>query len=73
MDLTALDEWCCRCKSDFPTASGKSVVKEMGSLYPLKRLPKWMQNKIQFMGPGDFLCGNCYWDLVDEKEEKPSS
>ena len=58
--------WCARCKEEFPVADNPNGSIRMGWLYPLKRFKKKIKNHFQVKNQtGDYLCGNCYFDLTD--------
>ncbi len=66
------DNFCCRCKEEFPTAA-EPASWCMGMLRKLNKAPKWIQQRYQgwlkdAMGKGGYLCGNCYFDLTDEDQ-----
>jgi len=63
------ENFCCRCKENFPIHGGLSGW-QMGQMRPLKRAPKkikeqfadWLEDQY-----GNWLCGNCYYDLTDDE------
>lgn len=65
--------WCIRCQEDFPVAKEPTTWR-MGELRKLSKTPKWMRERIHGFrvggerGIGEYLCGNCFFDLLDEKE-----
>jgi len=60
------NKWCKRCQEEFPIVE-KGVAIRMGFLYPLSRFSKKIREHYEVKhGTGDFLCGNCYFDLTDE-------
>ena len=66
------DVWCARCKEDDDSFS---VATEpagwaMGVLRRLSKAPKWMRERMRGVA-GDYLCGNCYFDLLDDEEARP--
>jgi len=60
-------DWCARCKEDFPIAEEPTLWR-MGELRLLSKAPRWMRNRLVGYA-GKYLCGNCYFDMLDEKEE----
>jgi len=63
-----MNKWCARCKEEFPVAVEPATWR-MGFLRKLSKAPKWMRNHWSVKNQaGDYLCGNCYFDLLDEKE-----
>jgi len=64
------EAWCCRCKEDFPVA--RSGGWHQGYLRKLKLAPKWMRDRFREWlehDEGCYLCGNCYFDLLDERDD----
>lgn len=62
------DAFCCRCHSDFPV-EGESF--RMGFMRPLAKAPTWMRRQFaSWKGhpDGAYLCGSCYFDLLDEAD-----
>jgi hypothetical protein len=41
----------------------------MGEMRKLTKAPKWMQ-RLLGGNTGDYLCGNCYFDVLDEEETR---
>ncbi len=66
--------FCCICKTDFPVAEEPTAWR-MGQLRKLKKAPKWIRVRFkdwlnsEIHGEG-YLCGNCLFDLEEEKEEE---
>ncbi|MBA7593880.1 hypothetical protein ES703_00814 [subsurface metagenome] len=66
--------FCCRCKEDFPVAE-EPALWTMGQMRKLKKAPKWIKEKFrgwidsEIHGEG-YLCGNCFFDLEDERESR---
>jgi hypothetical protein len=60
------EKWCARCKEEFPIAHEPTNWR-MGQMRKLNKAPKWMQNRLKGEA-GGYLCGNCYFDMLDEKE-----
>jgi hypothetical protein len=60
------EKWCARCKEEFPIADEPASWR-MGQMRKLNKAPKWMQNRLKGQ-TGDYLCGNCFFDMLDEKE-----
>lgn len=63
---------CIRCLEDFPVAK-EPARWAMGEMRPVSKLPKRLRNKVN-PDPADMrgtphLCGNCYFDLLDEEDE----
>lgn len=64
------DVWCARCKEDddaFEVAL-EPASWEMGVLRQLSKAPKWMRERLRGAA-GGYLCGNCYFDLMDVADE----
>lgn len=62
--------FCCRCKEDFPLAKEPANF-QMGEMREIRRAPGFMRRKFQEWcdhDTGRYLCGNCYFDLLDEQE-----
>ena len=61
-------KWCARCMEEFP--EGESDKRfTMGKNYPLKLFPKKFREHHEVRNrPGKYLCGNCYFDLLDIME-----
>ena len=69
MEEAVSDRWCARCKEDdasFEVAEEPSGWA-MGVLRLLSKAPKWMRERLRGAA-GHYLCGNCYFDLMDEAE-----
>jgi len=62
-------EWCCRCGEEFPIAPETQNLR-MGLLFPLKRVPKKVKHHLPVTKTSYYLCGNCWFDILDEIEEK---
>ena len=60
------EKWCARCKEEFPIAY-EPARWHMGQMRKLNKAPKWMQNRLKGQ-TGDYLCGNCFFDMLDERE-----
>lgn len=64
-----MNEFCDRCKEDFPVADvsprGARISWSMGLLYPRHALPQRVNSRVPGSG---FICGNCCFDLTDEEE-----
>jgi len=60
------EKWCARCKEEFPIAHEPTNWR-MGQMRKLNKAPKWMQNRLKGEA-GGYLCGNCYFDMLDERE-----
>lgn len=67
--------FCCRCLEDFPI-DPEPTTWSMGKMRKLLSAPMWMQRflwrHLQSDAHETYLCGNCYFDLMDEKEEMES-
>lgn len=61
------DEWCCRCHEGFPVAP-EGLPFRMGYLYPLRCVPQKVKNRLHGDRTSNYLCGNCWFDLLDEIE-----
>ena len=61
------DVWCARCKEDAFSVATEPVGWAMGVLRRLNKAPKWMRERLRGLA-GDYLCGNCYFDLLDEAD-----
>ena len=61
-------EWCCRCHEEFPVAP-KSQPLRMGWLFPLKRVSAKVKRRL-YGKTSDYLCGNCWYDILDEIEDE---
>lgn len=64
------DQFCCRCKENFPVAHEPGHW-EMGVMRLLSAAPKWIRDRFRDWldhETGKFLCGNCYFDLTDERD-----
>ena len=60
-----LQEWCARCHEDGSPISKEPVGWSMGKLRRLSKAPRSIRQQLAG-STGDFLCGNCYFDLTDE-------
>jgi hypothetical protein len=68
-DLEPDRVFCARCKEDFPLAP-KGMHIRLGYNYPISKLPLRIRRKVQDSHRGfKYLCGNCYFDLLDEMDE----
>jgi hypothetical protein len=59
--------FCCRCKEDFPVAQEPSRWA-MGVMRLLAKAPKGIREQFREWldhPDGQYLCGNCYFDLTD--------
>jgi len=61
------NEWCCRCHEEFPVAP-EGYPLRMGYLYPLSRVPQRVKQRLYSGETSDYLCGNCWFDLLDETD-----
>jgi len=62
-------EWCCRCGEDFPLGEQAQPVR-MGLLYPITHFPDEIRRKVRNqIYPSRYLCGNCYFDILDELDD----
>jgi hypothetical protein len=41
----------------------------MGEMRKITKAPKWMRRKLEGE-TGKYLCGNCFFDMLDEKEAR---
>lgn len=62
------DKWCARCKEDFPIAEEPTLWR-MGELRKLTKAPRWIRERLKGER-GDYLCGNCFFDMTDERESR---
>lgn len=64
---------CIRCLEDFPVAQ-EPARWEMGEMRPVSKLPKRLRDKVQpdqmDTRGKSYLCGNCYFDLLDEEDDE---
>ncbi len=64
---------CCRCQEDFPVAKEPSTW-QMGKMRPLKFAPKYVRDRYgSFLAEElrkAYLCGNCYFDLKDDQDDR---
>jgi hypothetical protein len=66
---------CCRCYEDFPVAK-EPTGWAMGFLRPVTFLDRRIRRKHNILTHDpetrevQYLCGNCYFDLTDEEDEK---
>lgn len=69
-DLIPDKVFCGRCKEDFPLAPEGQRI-QMGYNYPIKRfgikIRRWFNSHYRGF---HYLCGNCYFDVTDEMEER---
>jgi len=66
------NKWCDRCKEEFPIASKEEQSQRirMGLLYPKTRMPAKVRRYYSAnIGTSNYLCGNCYFDILDLLEE----
>jgi hypothetical protein len=65
--------FCGRCKEDFDIAD-KGAVVTLGFLYPVSRfsvqIRKYVRDEV---GDWKWLCGNCYFDILDILEDREAS
>lgn len=61
---------CVRCKEDFPIAP-KDQYLQMGWLFSLDRVSakvkRYIHEEYKISG---YLCGNCWFDILDEIDDK---
>jgi ribosomal protein L34E len=62
------EKWCARCKEVFPIAKEPAQWR-MGEMRKLTKAPKWIQ-RLLGGNTGDYLCGNCFYDMLDEEDEE---
>lgn len=56
--------FCCRCNEEFPVAVEPSGWR-MGMMRKKSKVPRKLKCYVEHQA-GDYLCGNCYFDLTDE-------
>lgn len=59
---------CVRCDEDFRVAENPEAGWAMGVLRPLAVARDSLPKRLRALR-GDYLCGNCYFDLTDEDLE----
>lgn len=57
--------FCGHCKEDFPIAKEKQRLS-MGLLFPVRCVPKDVLRKGRVETEFPYLCGNCWFDILDE-------
>jgi hypothetical protein len=59
---------CVRCDEDFRLADNPDAGWAMGVLRPLtSAVKRTLPRRLRGLH-GDYLCGNCFFDLTDEDE-----
>jgi len=69
--MERVNEWCDRCKEEFPIAPKEEQTRiRMGFLYPKQKIPARARRHYTCnAGTSNYLCGNCYFDILDLLEE----
>lgn len=60
---------CLLCGEDFPLNEDEKARIAMGVLYPARRFKDEQIRVLDGDGRGQYLCGNCYFDMKDDEED----
>ena len=68
------NQWCDRCKEEFPLASPEQEQGrpgtcrfKLGLLYPKSKIPRRLHWKLFGGGTSRLACGNCINDVMDDE------